>query len=72
MAFAEKKFRAKYKILQTNQSMQPDWCLKTKIQSSSKYFYTDKGLLLYYNSYEAASYADGKGIVAAVCWSEVF
>jgi hypothetical protein len=24
MAFAEKKFRAKYKILQTNQSMQPD------------------------------------------------
>jgi hypothetical protein len=22
-------------------------------------FYTDKGLLLYYNSYEAASYADG-------------
>jgi hypothetical protein len=28
-----------------------------KIQSSSKYFYTDKGLLLY-NSYEA-SYADG-------------
>jgi hypothetical protein len=30
-----------------------------KFALPQKFFTTDKGLLLYYNSYEAASYADG-------------
>ena len=30
-----------------------------KFQLPQNIFFTDKGLLLYYNSYEIASYADG-------------
>jgi hypothetical protein len=59
-AFAEKKFRLKYKI-PTAKSINSTglmfenetFCLPQNI------FYTDKGLLLYYNSYEVASYAEG-------------
>ena len=60
MAFAEKKFRDKYKI-PINKSINATGLMfeKEKFQPFQNIFYTDKGLLLYYNSYEAASYADG-------------
>jgi hypothetical protein len=60
VAFAEEKFRAKYKIPE-NQSINSTG-LKfedDKFSLPQNIFYTDKGLLLYYNSYEAASYAEG-------------
>ena len=59
-AFAEQKFRAKYKI-PANKSINATGLMfeKEKFQLPQNIFYTDKGLLLYYNSYEAASYADG-------------
>ena len=60
MAFAEKKFRAKYKIPE-NKSINATGLMfeDEKFYLPQNIFYTDKGLLLYYNSYEAASYADG-------------
>ena len=60
MAFAEKKFRAKYKI-PANKSINATGLMfeDEKFNLPQNIFYTDKGLLLYYNSYEAASYADG-------------
>ncbi|MFV8368923.1 DUF3298 domain-containing protein [Flavobacterium sp. LB2R40] len=59
-AFVEKKFRTKYKI-PANKSINATGLMfeKEKFQLPQNIFYTDKGLLLYYNSYEAASYADG-------------
>lgn len=59
-AFAEKKFRGKYKIPE-NQSINATGFLfeGDKFSLPLNIFYTDKGLLLYYNPYEAASYADG-------------
>lgn len=59
-AFAEKKFRAKYGIPQ-NKSINATGFLfeDDKFQFPQNIFYTDKGLLLYYNPYEAASFADG-------------
>ncbi|MDP3680741.1 MAG: DUF4163 domain-containing protein [Flavobacterium sp.] len=59
-AFAEKKFRAKYKI-PANKSINATGLMfeDEKFSLPQNIFYTDKGLLLYYNSYEAASYADG-------------
>ena len=59
-AFAEKKFRAKYKI-PPNKSINSTGLMfeDEKFYLPQNIFYTDKGLLLYYNSYEAASYADG-------------
>lgn len=58
-AFAEKKFRAKYNIPE-NQSINVTGFLfeYDKFHLPLNIFYTDKGLLLYYNQYEAASYAD--------------
>jgi hypothetical protein len=59
-AFAEKKFRAKYNIPEnqninaTGMQFEDD-----TFQIAQNIFYTDKGLLLRYNPYEAASYADG-------------
>ncbi|MFV8269189.1 PdaC/SigV domain-containing protein [Flavobacterium sp. GT2N3] len=60
MAFAEKKFRAKYKI-PANKSINATGLMfeGEKFNLPQNIFYTDNGLLLYYNSYEAASYADG-------------
>jgi len=60
MAFVEKKFRAKYKI-PANKSINATGLMfeDEKFSLPQNIFYTDKGLLLYYNSYEAASYADG-------------
>jgi hypothetical protein len=59
-AFAEKKFRSKYKI-PVNKSINATGLLfeDDKFSLALNIFYTDKGLLLYYNPYEAASYADG-------------
>ena len=58
--FAEKKFRAKYKI-PTGQPINTTGLMfeNDQFHLPQNIFYTDKGLLLYYNSYEIASYADG-------------
>lgn len=59
-AFAEKEFRAKYKIpANTNINATGLMFENDKFQLPQNIFYTEEGLLLYYNSYEAASYADG-------------
>lgn len=59
-AFAEKEFRKKYKI-PNNANINATGLMfeNDKFQLSQNIFYTSEGLLLYYNSYEAASYADG-------------
>jgi hypothetical protein len=59
-AFAEKEFRAKYKIPAKANINATGLMFENDIfQLPQNIFYTDEGLLLYYNSYEAASYADG-------------
>ena len=59
-AFAEKEFRAKYHIPEkANINATGLMFENDKFQLPQNIFYTSKGLLLYYNSYEAASYADG-------------
>lgn len=59
-AFAEKKFRAKYKI-PTGQNINATGLMfeNDVFELPFSIFYTEEGLLLYYNTYEAASYADG-------------
>ncbi|OXG08039.1 uncharacterized protein DUF3298 [Flavobacterium araucananum] len=60
MAFAEKEFRSKYKIpAKSNINATGLMFENDKFQLPQNIFYTNEGLLLYYNSYEAASYADG-------------
>ena len=59
-AFAEKAFRSKYKIpAEANINATGLMFENDKFQLPQNIFYTSEGLLLYYNSYEAASYADG-------------
>lgn len=59
-AFAEKEFRTKYNIpTKANINATGLMFENDKFQLPQNIFYTDEGLLLYYNSYEAASYADG-------------
>jgi hypothetical protein len=59
-AFAEKKFRAKYKIPENQPINATGFQFEDeKFELPQNIFYTDKGLLLYYNPYEAASYSDG-------------
>ena len=59
-AFAEVEFRAKYKIpAKANINATGLMFENDKFQLPQNIFYTNGGLLLYYNSYEAASYADG-------------
>lgn len=59
-AFAEKEFRAKYKIpTQSNINATGLMFEKDTFDLPQNIFYTKEGLLLYYNSYEVASYADG-------------
>ncbi|WET00902.1 DUF3298 and DUF4163 domain-containing protein [Flavobacterium sp. YJ01] len=59
-AFAEKTFRNKYKIPEkANINATGLMFENDKFQLPQNIFYTSEGLLLYYNSYEAASYADG-------------
>ncbi|MBF7091072.1 DUF3298 and DUF4163 domain-containing protein [Flavobacterium sp. ALJ2] len=58
--FAEKQFRAKYKIPVTGSINATGLMFENeKFNLPLNIFYTKEGLLLYYNSYEAASYADG-------------
>jgi hypothetical protein len=59
-AFAEKKFRSKYNIPE-NKSINATGLLfeGDKFSLPLNIFYSDNGLLLYYNRYEAASYTDG-------------
>ena len=60
LAFAEKEFRTQYKIPQKSNINATGLMFENdKFHLPQNIFYTDKGLLLYYNSYEAASYADG-------------
>ena len=58
--FAETKFRAKYKIAE-NAAINSTGLMfeDEKFALPFTILFNDKGLLLYYNSYEAASYADG-------------
>lgn len=59
-ALAEKTFREKYKIpTKANINATGLMFENDKFQLPQNIFYTEEGLLLYYNSYEAASYADG-------------
>lgn len=59
-AFAEKEFRLKYKIPSgANINSTGLMFENDKFQLPQNIFFTSEGLLLYYNSYEAASYADG-------------
>ncbi|MBS7232788.1 DUF3298 and DUF4163 domain-containing protein [Flavobacterium psychroterrae] len=59
-AFAEKEFRKKYKIPEKSNINATGLMFENdKFQLPQNIFYTTEGLLLYYNSYEAASYADG-------------
>ncbi|WP_456313487.1 DUF3298 domain-containing protein [Pseudomonas shirazensis] len=59
-AFAEKEFRAKYKIpAKSNINATGLMFENDKFHLPQNIFYTTEGLLLYYNSYEVASYADG-------------
>ena len=58
-AFAEKKFRTKYKIPEKGSINQTGLLFEDDtFLLPQNIFYTDKGLLLFYNPYEAASYAD--------------
>lgn len=59
-AFAEKEFRNKYQIPEKSNINATGLMFENdKFQLPQNIFFTDGGLLLYYNSYEAASYADG-------------
>jgi hypothetical protein len=59
-AFAEKEFRIKYKIPKAANINSTGFMFENdKFQLPQNIFYTNEGLLLYYNSYEAASYAEG-------------
>lgn len=59
-AFAENTFRTKYKIPENANINATGLMFESdKFQLPQNIFYTAEGLLLYYNSYEAASYADG-------------
>jgi hypothetical protein len=59
-AFAEKRFRTKYNIPMDQPINATGLMFENDIfHLPQNIFYTDKGLLLFYNSYEVASYADG-------------
>ncbi|MRX39491.1 DUF4163 domain-containing protein [Flavobacterium sp. LC2016-23] len=59
-AFAEKEFRLKYNIPEkANINATGLMFENDQFQLPQNIFYTEEGLLLYYNSYEAASYAEG-------------
>ncbi|WP_432222501.1 DUF3298 domain-containing protein [Flavobacterium sp. TMP13] len=59
-AFAEKEFRKKYQIPENSEINASGLMFEgDKFQLALNIFFTKQGLLLYYNSYEVASYADG-------------
>lgn len=58
--FAENRFRAKYKIPEKGSINSTGLQFEDEtFVLPQNIFFTDKGLLLYYNRYEAASYAEG-------------
>ena len=58
--FAEQKFRAAYKIPENDAINSTGLMFENeKFALPMTLIFNEKGLLLYYNSYEAASYADG-------------
>lgn len=59
-AFAETKFRAKYKI-PAGQNINATGLMfeSDKFELPMSFFFQENGLQLYYNTYEVASYADG-------------
>jgi hypothetical protein len=58
--FVEKKFRTKYNIPENGSINATGFMFEDDtFQLPQNLFYTDKGLLLFYNPYEVASYADG-------------
>lgn len=58
-AYAEKKFREKFKVPAGKNINATGFLFENdKFALPQNIFYTDKGLLLYYNPYEIASYAD--------------
>ena len=57
---AEKKFRQKFNIPVKNSiNSKGMWFENEKFSLPNSIFYTETGLLLYYNQYEIASYAEG-------------
>ncbi len=59
-AFAEKEFRTVYKIPETGSINQTGLQFENdEFYLPENIFFTDKGLLLYYNQYEAAAYVEG-------------
>ena len=59
-AFAEKKFRERYKIPAGAPINSTGLMFEDEVfQLPQTYFFTNNGFLLYYNVYEVASYADG-------------
>lgn len=59
-AFAEKQFRIKYKIPANGSINATGFQFEDeKFHLPLNIFYTEKGLLLYYNQYEAAAYVEG-------------
>ena len=59
-AFAEKQFREKFNIPNKAPINSKGFMFEDeKFQLPQNYFFTPKGLLLHYNSYEIASYAQG-------------
>ena len=60
LAFAEAAFRKKYHIDKKRNINSTGLMFENeKFELAINIFYTQQGLLLYYNSYEVASYADG-------------
>jgi peptidoglycan-N-acetylmuramic acid deacetylase PdaC-like protein/uncharacterized protein DUF3298 len=60
MAFAETKFRTAYKIAEGQSINSTNLMFEDGVfQLPQTYFFTDKGLLLFYNVYEITSPADG-------------
>lgn len=58
--FAEKTFRIQFQIPANSNINSTDLMFEEeKFQLPQNYFFTDSGLLLYYNTYEIASYAQG-------------
>jgi hypothetical protein len=59
-AFAEKEFRRTYKVPENGSINQTGMQFEDEqFHLPENIFFTDKGLLLYYNQYEVASYVDG-------------
>ena len=66
--FAEQKFRTAYKIPENDAINSTGLMFENeKFALPMTLIFNEKGLLLYYNSYEAASYADGPKEIQLTC-----